>query len=155
MSYKKSWSENFCSAHKKKIVLESHFNKVTELDAWNFIEKILQHRRFFVNIAKFLRRSILKNICERLLVWYDLRKQLQESRGVRRVRCVHNLVEYLTWSICQKKLFSRKRSTLHVSLDMSLNMSLGVLTKAERIEFAKLSACLAQPAFLPYTPCVP
>ena len=34
----------------------------------NFIKKRLQHRCFPVNIAKFLRTFILKNICERLLL---------------------------------------------------------------------------------------
>ena len=34
----------------------------------NFIRKRLQHRCFPVNIAKFLRKPILKNICERLLL---------------------------------------------------------------------------------------
>ena len=34
----------------------------------NFIKKRLQHRCFLVNIAKFLRTPILKNICERLLL---------------------------------------------------------------------------------------
>ena len=32
----------------------------------NFIKKKLQHRYFPVNITKFLRTPILKNICERL-----------------------------------------------------------------------------------------
>ena len=36
--------------------------------ACNFIKKRLQHRCFPVNIAKFLRGPILKNICERLLL---------------------------------------------------------------------------------------
>ena len=38
------------------------------LTACNFIKKRLQHRCFPVNVAKFLRTSILKNICERLLL---------------------------------------------------------------------------------------
>ena len=36
-------------------------------EAGNFIKKRLQHKRFLVNIVKFLRTPILKNICERLL----------------------------------------------------------------------------------------
>ena len=36
--------------------------------ACNFIKKIVQHRGFPVNITKFLRALILKNICERLLL---------------------------------------------------------------------------------------
>ena len=47
-------------------VLESLFNK---LQAWRpTIEKRLQQRCFAVNIAKFLRRTILKNIFEQLLL---------------------------------------------------------------------------------------
>ena len=34
----------------------------------NFIKKRLQHKWLFVNIAKFVRSPILKNICERLLL---------------------------------------------------------------------------------------
>ena len=34
------------------------------IKTYNFIKKILQHRLFPLNIAKFLRAHILKNICE-------------------------------------------------------------------------------------------
>ena len=40
--------------------------KVADLKACNFIKKRLQPRCFPVNIAKFLRAVILKNISERL-----------------------------------------------------------------------------------------
>ena len=53
----------------KKPVLESLFNKVTGLQACNFTKGRLQHRCFLVNIAKFWRTAILKNICERLLLY--------------------------------------------------------------------------------------
>ena len=43
------------------------FNKVTGLQVCNVTKKKLQHRCFPVNIVKFSRTSILKNICERLL----------------------------------------------------------------------------------------
>ena len=36
-----------------------------------FIKERLQHRYFPVNIAKFLRTPILKNICKRLLLKYQ------------------------------------------------------------------------------------
>ena len=36
--------------------------------AGNFFTKRLQHRCFPVNIAKFLKTSVLKGICERLLL---------------------------------------------------------------------------------------
>ena len=42
---------------------------VSGLKACNFIKKRLETRYFPMNIVKFLRASILKNICERLLLW--------------------------------------------------------------------------------------
>ena len=48
---------------------ESVFNKVSGLQACNCIKKRLQ-QMLFVNIVKFLRTSILKKICERLLLKY-------------------------------------------------------------------------------------
>ena len=39
-----------------------------KLQVCNFVEKRHQHRRFLVNIAKYLRTPILKNIYERLLL---------------------------------------------------------------------------------------
>ena len=44
------------------------FNKVAGLKACNFNKRRLQNRCFLVNIAKFLRAPILKNICEWLLL---------------------------------------------------------------------------------------
>ena len=52
----------------KAPVLESLYNKVAGLMACNFIKKRLQQRCYSVNIEKFLRTSILKSICERLLL---------------------------------------------------------------------------------------
>ena len=57
-----------CSIHRKTPVLESILNTVAGLKTYNFILKRLQHRYFPVNIAKFLRTSVLKNICEQLLL---------------------------------------------------------------------------------------
>ena len=53
-------------------VLESLRNKVAGLPARNLIKKRLQHRCFpvkFPTFTKFLRATILKNICERLLLY--------------------------------------------------------------------------------------
>ena len=49
-------------------MLESLFNKVVELQVSNVIKKTFQYSCFSVNIAKFLRTPILKNICERLFL---------------------------------------------------------------------------------------
>ena len=47
---------------------ESLLDKVVGIQACNFIQKRLQHRCFSVNIVKFLRTFILKNICARPLL---------------------------------------------------------------------------------------
>ena len=53
---------------RKTPVLESLFNKIVVLHACNFIKKRHQHRSFLVKIVKFLKTSILKNICKQLLL---------------------------------------------------------------------------------------
>ena len=42
------------------------FNKNADLLSSNLIKKRIQHSCFPLNIAKFLRTPILKNVCERL-----------------------------------------------------------------------------------------
>ena len=50
-------------------MLEPLFDKVSGLEAFNIIKKRFQQRCFPANIAaKILKLSILKNICERLLL---------------------------------------------------------------------------------------
>ena len=44
-------------------------NKVAGHQACNFIKKRLQHRYYLVNMRKFIRRTILKNISEWLHCW--------------------------------------------------------------------------------------
>ena len=61
--YEKRCSQKFRKFHKKTPVLESLFN-----EACNFIKKRLQQRCFPVKFAEFLRTTIFKNICERLLL---------------------------------------------------------------------------------------
>ena len=53
--------KNFAIFTRKKLLLQSLFNKVAGLQTCNFITKRLQHRCFPVNIVKFLRKPILKN----------------------------------------------------------------------------------------------
>ena len=59
-----------CSCCWMEIQLEAcnFVKKRLDLKACNFIEKWLQHNTFPVNIAKFFRTPILKNICNRLLL---------------------------------------------------------------------------------------
>ena len=46
--------------HEKTPVMESYLNKVSGLQAYNFIKKRLQHRRFPATIAKFLRTAFFR-----------------------------------------------------------------------------------------------
>ena len=63
-------SGKFRKFHKKILVSESLFNKVTSHQACSFTKKRLQHRCFPVKFSKFLRLPILKNVCERMLLAY-------------------------------------------------------------------------------------
>ena len=62
---RKKCSLKFHNISKKTPVLESLFNRVAGLKACSFIKKLLKCRCFPVNIAKFLRTPILKNIWKR------------------------------------------------------------------------------------------
>ena len=55
-----------------------------KLQAWacNFIKKRLQRWCFPVKFAEFLRTSILKNICERLLLFVSPQNTIANSSGV-------------------------------------------------------------------------
>ena len=58
--------KSFSIFTEKHLCWSLFLNKNAGLQSWNFIKKRLQHRFFSVNIAKFLRTPVLKNICERL-----------------------------------------------------------------------------------------
>ena len=70
-------------------MLESFINKFSGLKAWNFIKKRLQHGCFPLNIAKFLRTPILKNICERLL-FYLLLSPIPQLKLTTNHRCIRS-----------------------------------------------------------------
>ena len=62
--YRKSCSWKFRNIPRKAPVLESPFNRLAGCKTCNFLKKRLQH----MNIAKFLRKLILIDICEQLLL---------------------------------------------------------------------------------------
>ena len=66
--YEKRYSQFFFKNHRKTSVLQFLYDKVAGLKTCIFIKKTLQQKCFPVNIAKFLKAPILKNICERLLL---------------------------------------------------------------------------------------
>ena len=61
--------------------VESLFNKVADLQVCNFITKILWHICFSMNIKRFLKTSIFKNFCERLLLDF-----VNNTKDVRQLR---------------------------------------------------------------------
>ena len=68
-SIEKAVLKKFLNIYRKTTVLESLFNRVAGPKACNFIIRwtpTQQHRCLPVNIAKFLRKSILKKIFEQL-----------------------------------------------------------------------------------------
>ena len=69
-----------------KHLLESLFNKLA-----------LQHRCFPVDVAKFLRTSILKNICERLLLFISGLLQLSQLSQRHTFLKIHSLTEKAFW----------------------------------------------------------
>ena len=48
----------------------------------SFVKKRLQHRHFVMNIAKLSKTTVLKNKCERLLLWsISCRIRITEDRN--------------------------------------------------------------------------
>ena len=68
-SIKKAILKHFVIFTRKQLCRRLFFNKVAGHQTCNFIKKRLQHRYFLVNIGKFKRRPILKNISKRLHCW--------------------------------------------------------------------------------------
>ena len=65
----------------KKLFLKffSQYSHENTCVGFNFIEKRLKHRCFPVNIVKFLRTLILKNICKRLILMLKISNISLES----------------------------------------------------------------------------
>ena len=73
-SVKKGILKNFANFTGKHLCLSL-------LQACNFIKKKLQHWCFPVKFTKFLRTSILKNICERLILFNSPQNTMANSSG--------------------------------------------------------------------------
>ena len=68
-SIKKAILKHFVIFTGKHLCRGLFFNKVAGHQLCNFIKKRLQHRYYLVNIRKFIRRTITKNISEWLHCW--------------------------------------------------------------------------------------
>ena len=67
---------------------ESLFNIVTDLQTCNYMKKKVPTQVFSCEYYEFLRKFILKNICNRLLLNYD-EAFLQNQLGLKAVDCFH------------------------------------------------------------------
>ena len=65
---------HMCTRYKEGATGDVLQKRCSLLSACNLLKKRFQHRCFPVIIAKFLRTSILKNICGRLLIKWYVRK---------------------------------------------------------------------------------
>ena len=70
MFYKKAVLKNLAIFIGKCLCWSLSFNDKAGLQFCNFFKKKLRYSRFPVTIAKFLRKPVLKNICERLFERY-------------------------------------------------------------------------------------
>ena len=104
----------FLNIHRKILVSESRFNKVAR-KVCNFIKKRLQHMCFHVNIVKFLRASILKNISERLLKHLILRRSVKSSS---------NIFLFFTKQTVCLFLFGKRKVHFNVFLNLKMDKSL-------------------------------
>ena len=68
-SIKETVLKNFAIFTGKQLCWSLFFDKVEKKHRFYLKEKHLQHRRFPVSVAKLSRTPILKNICERLLLF--------------------------------------------------------------------------------------
>ena len=81
----------------QKIRVVLKFWGLGTLQACNFIKKRLQYRSFPVNFAKLLRTSILKNICQRLLLNAD--SSLSCHKGTKYSRMDQNFTNFLEYFV--------------------------------------------------------
>ena len=130
-------------------MLESLFNKVVDLKAWNFIKKRLEHRCFPVKLAKFLRTTFLQNtsggcfwrcfifyhhdlakcsVCISCRVTYALQSEstLYSCQGTPCSKQARNLkFKWLDWTRTHNNLV-RKRTLTHLAKLASLAKWLSV-----------------------------
>ena len=96
-SIKEAGLKNFSIFARKHLCWSLFFNKVANLRPATLLKKRLQHRCFPVNIGKFLGTPILKNICERLFLYFRiftknfLENEKLANRKLRKIGKVGNL----------------------------------------------------------------
>ena len=111
-SIEKTVLKNFAIFTGKDLCWSLFFNKVAGLQVWHFTKKRLQHSFFPMNIEKFLRTLILKNICERLLLsikklFWKISQNSQEKNSAR-VSFLMTLQAYISeysWRYCSTVCF--------------------------------------------------
>ena len=97
-----------CNIHRKTPVLESLIHEVPGIQSYKFTKERPQYRCFPVNIAIFLKISILKNICQRLLLLYEqINVFIFHCYWKSSKKFLENIFSML-WTFSKKKARSRK-----------------------------------------------
>ena len=112
--YKKAVLKTFLNANRKISVFESLPNQVAALQISNFFKKRFQRRCFLVNIAKFLKKLILKKICEPLL----LKNVKQNYSFMKIVKQVLNVSQH-----SQESNFTGVSFLINIVVAFNLNLS--------------------------------
>ena len=125
------------SSHRKTPLLESLFKNIAGLKACNFINERLQHRCFPDNIVKFLRTSILKNICEGLLL--NVQKEIKRKLKLLRPKKNNTLVsgnavdeKNLHWGGRKKKIFISLTEFFKQSLHLKTTLTVLFFSEKQR-----------------------
>ena len=104
-------------------MLESLFNNVASLQAGTLLKKRLEHKCFPVKFAKFLRMSILKNICQLLLLIAVTRARLHNHFFLRLSLSFYAVRKLLDPLFCDFFQYQRKfiRSLMVPSMKPLIN----------------------------------
>ena len=106
---KKGVLKNFAKLTGKHLCQSFFFNKVALLKPATLLKKILWHRCFPVNFAKFLRTLFLQRTSGSLILNLEVRWKLkrQPSRGILIKRCSKNILQIYRRTLIPKCDFNK------------------------------------------------
>ena len=112
---KKGVLKNFAKLTGKHLCQSFFFNKVALLKPATLLKKILWHRCFPVNFAKFLRTLFLQRTSGSLILNLEVRWKLkrQPSRGILIKRCSKNILQIYRRTLIPKCDFNKVAKQLY------------------------------------------
>ena len=113
--------------------------------SYNFIKKRLQHRCFPMNIAKFLKTTILKNICERLLLKVTFYRCNQNTKKFKKIAnntqlYLMNTFSHVDWiqeytGCSLKSWWTYSLKWTFIAFHMNYNILFGVVLAKKKLFF--------------------